>query len=445
MPTEQNSANEKARNASVRDAAGSAKLGLWIIAIGLGGFLLWANIALLAQGVEGNGTVVVAGERKTVQSLSGGSVEAILVREGDYVAKDQLLLQLNTVQAQSQLDVALGQWLSARSVEARLISESQIHDNIRWPEDLLAKSADPRARMDMQLQSNMFETRRAELASRLQIIDSAADSLEEQLSSYKQIKTHLETQLNFQHKELDGLRALAAEGYVPRNRLFEAERNSAQISAQLTAGIADIGKTRQAINESKLQALQVRQAFRIEAEAQLTAISSEASSLTERIKALEFEVQNAAIRAPVAGQVINLIVHTEGGVIPAAQRLMDIVPKGSAWIIKAKFEPLVADRLQAGLPVNLRFASVTSATLPMVTGKVINVSGDQLLDEQSRLPYFAVEVEVGADAVATLLENGLDVKPGMQASVLVQTGERTFINYLLKPMTARFRSALKEE
>lgn len=445
MPTEQNSANEKARSASVRDAAGSAKLGLWIIAIGLGGFLLWANIALLAQGVEGNGTVVVAGERKTVQSLSGGSVEAILVREGDYVAKDQLLLQLNTVQAQSQLDVALGQWLSARSVEARLISESQIHDNIRWPEDLLAKSADPRARMDMQLQSNMFETRRAELASRLQIIDSAADSLEEQLSSYKQIKTHLETQLNFQHKELDGLRALAAEGYVPRNRLFEAERNSAQISAQLTAGIADIGKTRQAINESKLQALQVRQAFRIEAEAQLTAISSEASSLTERIKALEFEVQNAAIRSPVAGQVINLIVHTEGGVIPAAQRLMDIVPKGSAWIIKAKFEPLVADRLQAGLPVNLRFASVTSATLPMVTGKVINVSGDQLLDEQSRLPYFAVEVEVGADAVATLLENGLDVKPGMQASVLVQTGERTFINYLLKPMTARFRSALKEE
>ncbi|MFZ3185586.1 MAG: HlyD family type I secretion periplasmic adaptor subunit [Pseudomonas sp.] len=445
MPSEQQNATELARSTSVRDATGSAKLGLWIIAIGLGGFLLWANFALLAQGVEGNGTVVVAGERKTVQSLSGGTVEKILVREGDHVQKDQLLLQLNTVQAQSQLDVALGQWLSARSVEARLIAESQIHDSIQWPDDLLTRSSDLRAREDMQLQGNMFETRRAELENRLQIMQSATESLEEQLTSYKQIKSHLETQLSFQHKELNGLRSLAAEGYVPRNRLFEAERNSAQISAQLTAGIADIGKTRQAINESKLQALQVRQAFRIEAESQLTAISSEASSLTERIKALEFEVRNAAIRAPVAGQVMNLIVHTEGGVIPAAQRLMDIVPKGSAWIIKAKFEPLVADRLLPGLPVNLRFASVTSATLPMVTGKVITVSGDQLLDEQSRLPYFAVEVEVGADAVATLLENGLDVKPGMQASVLVQTGERTFINYLLKPMTARFRSALKEE
>lgn len=445
MPTEQQSASEQARNSSVRDATGTARLGLWIIAIGLGGFLLWASFAPLAQGVSGSGTVVVAGERKTVQSLSGGSVEKILVREGDHVQVGQLLLQLNTVQAQSQLDVAIGQWLSARSVEARLIAESLSLEAIRWPADLLARSSDPRAREDMQLQGNMFETRRAELENRLQIMQSATESLEEQLSSYKQIKSHLETQLSFQHKELDGLRSLAAEGYVPRNRLFEAERNSAQISAQLTAGIADIGKTRQSINESKLQALQVRQAFRIEAESQLTAISGDASSLTERIKALEFEVRNAAIRAPVAGQVINLIVHTEGGVIPPAQRLMDIVPKGSAWIIKAKFEPLVADRLKPGLPVNLNFSSLTSAVIPVVVGKVVNVSGDQLLDEQTRLPYFAVEVEVPADAVATLLANGLDVKPGMQATVLVQTGERTFINYLLKPMTARFRGALKEE
>jgi protease secretion system membrane fusion protein len=445
MPVEQQSTSDLARSSSVRDATGTAMMGLWIIAVGLGGFLLWAGLAPLAQGVSGSGTVVVAGERKTVQSLSGGTVKKILVREGDHVQEGQLLLQLNTVQAQSQLDVALGQWRSARSVEARLIAESQSSETINWPDDLTAKGSDPRARADMKLQSNMFETRRAELESRLQIMRSATESLDEQLSSYQQIKNHLESQLSFQHKELDGLRSLAAEGYVPRNRLFEAERNSAQISAQLIAGIADIGKTRQSINESKLQALLVRQAFRIEAESQLTAISSEASGLSERIKALEFEVNNASIRAPVAGQVINLIVHTEGGVIPPAQRLMDIVPKGSAWIIKAKFEPLVADRLLPGLPVNLNFSSLHSATIPAVVGKVITVSGDQLIDEQTRLPYFAVEVEVSAEAVATLLASGLEVKPGMQASVLVQTGERTFLNYLLKPMTTRFRTALKEE
>lgn len=431
--------------AAVRDAAATAKLGLWIILLGLGGFLLWASLAPLAQGVAGSGTVVVAGERKTVQSLAGGSIEQILVREGDHVEAGQLLIQLNTVQAQSQLDVALGQWFSARSVEARLTAERLGLEAIRWPDELLARRDDPRARADMELQGTLFETRRAELASRLQIMHNETESLQEQLASYQEIKKHLETQQNYQRQELEGLRSLAEEGYVPRNRLFEAERNAAQLNAQMASGIADIGKTRQAINESKLQMLQVQQAFRIEAESQLTATSAEASSLGERIKALEFEVRNAAIRAPVTGQVIGLAVHTEGGVIPAAQKLMDIVPKGSAWIIKAKFEPLVADRLKPGLPVNLRFSSLTSATLPVVEGKVLTVSGDQLLDEQTRLPYFAVEVEVGSEAVAQLSAHNLDVKPGMQAEVMVQTGERTFMNYLLKPLEQRIRGALKEE
>jgi protease secretion system membrane fusion protein len=436
---------ESPRADAVRDATGTARIGLWIIAIGLGGFFLWASLAPLAQGIAGNGTVVVAGERKTVQSLSGGAINKILVREGDHVSEGQLLLQLNTVQAQSQLDVALGQWFSASCVEARLAAESQTLDSIQWPQELLRRSSDPRAKADMAQQATMFETRRAELESRLQIMHNASESLQEQLASYKEIKKHLETQLSFQHKELEGLRALAAEGYVPRNRLFEAERNASQISAQLTSGIADIGKTRQAINDSKLQILQLRQAFRIDAEAQLTAASNEASGLAERIKALEFEVNNASIRAPVSGQVIGLSVHTVGGVIPPAQRLMDIVPKGSAWIIKARFDPMVADRLKPGLPVNLRFSSLTSATLPVVVGEVLNVSPDQLLDEQSRMPYFSVEVEVGTEAVAELLAHDLDVKPGMQAEVMVQTGERTFMNYLLKPLAQRLRGAMTEE
>lgn len=428
-----------------RDASKTARLGLWIIAIGLGGFILWAALAPLAQGVAGSGTVVVAGERKTVQALAGGAVENILVREGDRVEAGQVLIQLNTIQAQSQLEVALGQWFSARANEARLSAERHGLDSIAWPDDLQERAEDPRAKRNMDLQTNLFETRRAELASRRQILENQAASLLEQLSAYEQIKRHLETQLDYQRQELDGLRQLAAEGYVPRNRLFEAERNSSQLSAQLTAGVSDIGKTRQSITETKLQALQLQQSFRIDAESQLASVAAEASSLSERIKALEFEVDNAAIRAPVAGQVIGLAVHTEGGVIPAAQRLMDIVPQGSAWIIKTKFEPLVADRLKTGLPVNLRFSSLNSATLPVVEGTVLTVSGDQLLDDKTGQPYFSVEVEVGAEAVAHMLAHGLEVKPGMQAEVLVQTGERTFLKYLLSPLEKRIRGALKEE
>ena len=431
--------------ADIGDARKTAKLGLWVIAIGLGGFLIWASTAPLARGIAGNGTVSVAGERKSVQALTGGAVDEILVREGDRVRAGQLLIQLNTIQAQSQLDVALGQWLSVRASEARLSAERHGLTAIVWPDDLLSRQADVRAKSIMELQDNLFTMRRAELSSRQQILENQAASLQQQLQSYQQIRSHLETQLNFQHKELSGLRQLAAEGYVPRNRLFEAERNASQLSAQLASGVADIGKTLQSITENRLHVIQLQQTFRIEAESQLATVSAEVASLTERIKALEFEVGNAAIRAPVAGQVIGLNAHTEGGVIAAAQRLMEIVPAGSAWIIKARFEPMVADRLKVDLPVNLRFSSLTSATLPVVAGKVLNVSGDQLLDEQTGLPYFAVEVEVGADAVDTLKSHGLDVKPGMQAEVLVQTGERTFLDYLLSPLEKRIRGALKEE
>lgn len=427
------------------DAAGVARLGLWLLAVGFGGFLLWAGLAPLDQGVVGSGTVVVSGERKIVQSLLGGVIERILVREGDQVRQGQVVVQLNIVQAQAQLDVALGQWLSMRSVEARLIAERLARDSIDWPQDLLAKTSDSRAQAAMALQSNLFSTRRAELASRLKIIEHEEEALLEQLAGYIEIKRNHETQLQYQRQELDGLRELAREGYVPRNRLFEAERNAAQLGAQLASAVSDIGRTRQAINESKLKTLQQVQVFRSEVESQLTQVSAEASSLAERIKALDFEVRNGSVLAPVAGQVMGLAVHTVGGVAPAGQRLMDVVPQGSSWVVKAQFPPMMADRLKPGLPVDVRFASLQRVNTPVITGKVTTVSADQQIDEYSRLPYFSVEVEVSPEAIIDLREAGLDIKPGMQAEVIIKTGERTLMNYLMRPVTERLIGAFKEE
>jgi len=427
------------------DASGIARFGLWLLALGFGGFILWAGLAPLDQGVVGSGTVVVSGERKIVQSLLGGVIEQIPVREGDQVRRGQMVVQLNTIQAQSQLDVALGQWLSARSVEARLIAERLNRDSIDWPQDLLDKASDPRARAAMELQVNLFATRRDELASRLKIIKHEEEALIEQLAGYEEIKRNHQSQLQYQRQELDGLRELAKEGYVPRNRLFEAERNAAQLGAQLASAISDIGRTRQAINESRLKNLQQVQAFRSEAESQLTQVAAEASSLADRIKALDFEVRNGSVLAPVDGQVMGLAVHTVGGVAPAGQRLMDIVPQGSSWVIKAQFPPMVADRLKAGLPVDIRFASLQRVNTPVMTGKVSTVSADQLIDEHSRLPYFSVEVEVNPEAIINLRETGLDIKPGMQAEVIIKTGERTLMNYLMRPVTERLIGAFKEE
>ncbi|WP_028696705.1 HlyD family type I secretion periplasmic adaptor subunit [Pseudomonas cremoricolorata] len=427
------------------DAAGIARVGLWCLLLGLGGFLLWAFLAPLDRGVVGSGTVVVSGERKTVQSRSGGMLEHIRVREGDRVEQGQVLLQFNTVQARSQLDVALGQWLSARAVEDRLMAERLDAPQVKWSAALLARASDPRAVAAMELQGYLFATRREELASRMQISKHEIASLNDQLKGFEEIRRNHAAQLQFQQQSLQGMRELAREGYLPRNRLFEAESSAAQLGAQLASSISDIGRTRQAVNESQLKGLQQAQQFRSDAESQLTQVSAQTSSLLEQIKALEFELSSATLSAPVSGQVMGMTVHTVGGIVQPGQRLMDIVPQGSSWVVKAQFPPMMADRLKPGLPVDVRFGSLQRVHTPVIVGQVSTVSADQLVDEKTGSPYFSVEVQVSPKAVIELRELGLDIKPGMQAEVLVKTGERTLANYLMQPVAERMAGALKEE
>ncbi|SEI08609.1 membrane fusion protein, protease secretion system [Pseudomonas asplenii] len=427
------------------DAARAARHGVGFLVLALGGFLLWACLAPLDQGVTGSGTVVVAGERKAVQSLVGGVVEQLLVSDGDRVARGQLLVQLNTVQAQSQLDVTLGRLLNDRSIEARLIAERLGNAEIQWPVELLERADEPQVKAAMALQGQLFASRRAELGSRLQIIEHEAAALRQQLLGYEGVKRNYDAQIRFQQQELEGLRDLAREGYVPRNKLFEAERNAAQLAGQIASAVGDIGKTRQAINESRFKALQTQQEFRRDAETQLSEVSAEAAGYADQIRALQFEVDNGAIRAPVAGQVMDVNLHTEGGVAQAGQTLMQVVPLEAPMAITARFEPLMANKLRPGLPVHVHFTALQRVDTPTVTAMLTTVSADQLLDEQTHRPYFSAKIEIAADTVAALQNAGLLVRPGMLADVTVVTGERTLMNYLMKPLRERLLAAFKEE
>ncbi|NWC09399.1 HlyD family type I secretion periplasmic adaptor subunit [Pseudomonas agarici] len=427
------------------DADGAARYGVGLLVVALGGALLWACLAPLDQGVVGSGTVVVAGERKAVQSLIGGVVEQLLVNDGDRVSQGQLLVQLNTVQAQSQLDVILGKLLNDRGIEARLIAERLGNAGIEWPSELLQRADEPRFKASMALQSQLFHTRRAELGSRLQILEHEEASLQQQLRGYEGVKRNYDAQMQFQQQELDGLRDLAGEGYVPRNKLYEAERNAAQLAGQIASGMGDIGRTRQAINESRLKVLQAQQEFRRDAETQLSEVSAEAAGFADQMRALRFEVDNGAIRAPVAGQIMDLSIHTVGGVAQAGQSLMQVVPLDAPMAITARFPPLLANKLHPGLAVHVHFTALQRVDTPTVTGTVNTVSADQLLDEQTHQPYFAAKVGIGIDTVTALQAAGLLVRPGMLADVTVVTGERTLMNYLMKPLRERLLAAFKEE
>lgn len=427
------------------DAGRIARFGLWVLIVGLGGFFLWAALAPLGQGMLGSGTVAVAGERKIVQTLMGGSIEQILVREGEQVQKGQVLIRLNTIQQMADRDVVLGQWLNARATEARLVAERLERDSIEWPPDLMMLADAPRAQAAMQSQINLFNTRRQEQLNQLQILRHEQAALAEQLVGYEEVKRNQDSQLEFQRRELEGLRSLAKEGYVPRNRLFEAERGASQLSAQRATSVSDIGRTRQALNESKLKVLQQTQAFRSDVETKLTQVAGEASGLADRYRALDFDVGNGEILSPVSGQIMELAVHTIGGVVPAGQKLMEIVPMDSPWIVKARFPTKAIERLHTGLPVDVRISTLDVTNIPIVPGVVATVSADQQLDETTGDPYVEVTVEVSPEMMAKLLKDRILVKPGMGAEIIIKTGERTMLNYLMKPLSSRLRAAFKEE
>jgi len=427
------------------DAGAMARLGLWVLALGFGGFMLWAGFAPLDQGMAGSGTVVVSGERKIVQSLVGGAVQSILVRDGDLVQQGQPLVRFNSIQLQAQLDAAVGQWISARSQEARLTAERVEAERIEWPADLLARSTDPRLKPTMALHARLFETRRNELRTRRQMVEHELAALNGDLAGYNEIKRHQQARMAAQEQELVSFRELLGKGFISRSRVHEGEVLLGELGVDFSTAVSNISRTQQAINENRLKLLQIAETFRSEVEAQLTQVNVEAASLIERIKSLEFEVASASVLAPIEGQVMNVAIHTVGGVVPAGQRLMDIVPLQESWIVKARFPLMAADRLHPGLPVAVRFSSLQRVNTPVLTGKIATVSADQIIDEQTLIPYYQATVQPDPALLGELERVGLQVKPGMEVEVLVNTGERTLLNYLLRPIVERMSGALREE
>lgn len=419
--------------------------GSFLLLFGFGGFLLWAFLAPLDQGIAGSGTVRISGERKEVQALTGGAIESLKVREGDLVTEDQVLIQLSKVQAQSQLNIIMTQWSIARAIQIRLQAEQKNAKEIFWPTDLTKFNSDPRIKDSIELQKQQFQTRKSEFESTLAILNRNIDGLKEQLNGYITIKQSHNEQLNFQRQELAGLKDLAKEGYVARNRLLEAERNAAQLTAQLAEDLANIGKTQQLIAENQLKILLNKQTFRKEVEMQLSDISKDVNSLADRLKSAQFDFDHTEIKAPTSGQIVGLKVHTEGGVLSAGQHIMDIVPSNSNLIVEAKFSSIVLDKLKPGLKVDLHFSSLNRVETPLLEGEVRTVSADQLIDEATRQPYFVAEIVLTPKSMNDLNQHKLVVRPGMPVDVIVITGERTMMNYLLKPFSRRVLSSLKED
>ena len=416
----------------------------WILLVlGFGGFLAWALLAPLDAGVSAAGSVVVTGNRKAVQPLVAGKVAAILVKDGDDVATGQVLVRLDDTQSRSQWDIARGQWLTSLATEARLTAERAGAAALVFPAELRDQTKDPRAVAATTLQGQLFATRRQALRSELAAMSENLRGLELQMRGIEASRSAKEDQLRLLTEQLRNMRALADEGFLARNRVLDQERNVSGVVGAMAEDTGAIGRYRQNIAEVRARMVTREQEVRKEVESQLADVQRDASTLRSRLEALQFDLVNTEIRAPASGMVMGLAVHTVGGVVGAGGTMMEILPKGEALMIEAQIPPHLIDKVKAGLAVDVLFSAFNQATTPHVPARVLMVSADVLSDpRQNSPPYFKVTVQVTPQGMAQL--RGHEIRAGMPAEVFIRTGERTAMNYLVKPMRDRLQRALTE-
>ncbi|MBN3218341.1 HlyD family type I secretion periplasmic adaptor subunit [Pectobacterium polaris] len=433
------SMNQTAR----RDEKRAVRLGWLLVLAGFGGFLLWALFAPLDKGVMVNGSVVISGNRKVVQHNQGGIVDKIQVKDGDRVEAGQILLTLNEVDARSASEGLDGQYLQLVAREGRLLAEQQrLSDMVMTPR-LQPLAEKPEMHVITALQRDLLHSRQQSFKLEAEGMRSSIAGMEASFSAQRQVMSSKQKQRETLEQQLQGLRSLAAENYVPRNKMLENERLLAQLNGDIAQLAGDINRTRRDIEQQTLLIAQRQQEYDKEVNSELADVRALLSDVGSKKEKADFNLANIQMRAPVSGTVVGLKVFTEGGVIAPGQTLLEIVPDDQPLFVDARLPVELVDKVWPGLSVELQFVAFNQSTTPRVAGTVELLSADRLLDERDGSPYYSLRVQV--DEAGKRALEGLEVKPGMPVQGFVRTGERSFVNYLFKPLMDRLHLALTEE
>lgn len=421
----------------------AARIGLWALGLGFGGFLLWAGLAPLDEGVPSQGMISIDTKRKTVQHLTGGLVKEVLVGEGDLVKEGQLLIRLDEAVARANFEAARQRYVGLRAMEGRLQAEQRGASKISFHPDVVQAANDPQMREVVFTQEQLFNSRRAALQADLQSTNESIQGQQGLIQAYESMLANRKNQQALLAEELNNTRGLVKEGYAPRNRQLELERMNSEASSGIAELLGNTIRAKRAVAELQQRAIVRQQEYRKEVESQLAEVGREVPGDAEKFRATKDDLSRIDIKSPATGQVVGLAFQTVGGVIGPGQKLMDIVPQDQALLIEARVAPHMIDRVKKDMPVDVRFSSFAHTPQLVVHGKVASVSADVLVDPQTGVGYYLARVGVTAEGYKQLGKRQL--QPGMPVEVVFLTGERSMLTYLLSPLTKRLAASMKEE
>lgn len=417
-------------------------LGIVIATLFFGAGALWAGLAPLNSAAIASGITSVDHKRKTVQHKEGGIVHTIHVHEGKSVKAGETLITLDDAEVRSSHAALKQEYLFLTAEYARLFAEASNRDTVKYPDWLTKLTGNPDAQSAMVTNKAAFDAGRADIRAKQDILQKKRTKLTTESDGHKQVIEAKETQQNLLRKELADMSVLAKKGLVKNTRIYALQRNISEIAGDITERVSAIAKNDKLWLEIEAAHHQAAAEKMAATQLQVNSVKSQLHILWSKLTAAADKLQRQQITSPINGVVVNLQIHSVGGVIAAGQPILDIVPENSRLVIEARLDPKDRDVVTAGQKSEVRFSAFSQKASHPVTGKVRSVSADSLVDTLTGKGYYLALIDLQEDPSASL--DGAEIHPGMRAEVMIQTGTKTVLNYLLEPLLKSFNRALRE-
>ncbi|NLS17463.1 HlyD family type I secretion periplasmic adaptor subunit [Rhizobium sp. P40RR-XXII] len=418
---------------------GNLLIGVFIVGLGI-----WSVLAPLKSAAIAPGVVEPESSRKTIQHLEGGIVRRILVKNGDAVTAGQIIIELDDTKSRSERDSIQGQLWDAEASRARLLVEQTGGDHVDYPQGLRAATdRDPAVSAILTGQQKIFEARRQVMQAEVGITNEKIAQVRQEIVGLGAQKAALTDRGTISREELDQVTLLNAKGLERKSRLLNLQREKADLDGQQGQVEAQISRAYQVISESQADLAKLESDRLSEVAQGMRDTESQIMQLRERLRAIDDQLSRTDIRAPDDGIIMNLRIHTAGGVIGAGEPLVDLLPRADRLVVSAHVRPEDINLVHAGLEAQVHLLPYNQRRVPLLKGRVEYVSADRLTDTQSGQPYFAATIRVTDERLAKMSD--VELVAGMPAQALIETGKSSVAFYAVRPLLDSFNRAFREE
>ncbi len=410
-----------------------------LLTAGLGG---WAASTEFAGAVVASGSIVVNSNVKKVQHPTGGIVAELLVREGMLVRSGDLVVRLDETTTRANLAIVAKGIDDMRARKARLAAERDGSETLVFPDDLMARTNELDVAGAIESERKLFELRRTSRAGQKSQLQKRIGQLEEEIRGHVALQEAKTEEISLIQRELEGVKNLWDKKLVPITRLTALEREATRLKGERAQSIAAGAQARGKVSETELQIIQIDQDLSSEVAKELREVESKIGEFTERKVAAEDQLKRTDIRSPQDGYVLQLAVHTVGGVINAGEPMMLIVPEADDLAVEAKVPPQEIDQLHIGQPTGLRFSAFNQRTTPEINGTISRISADISSDQRTGQNFYTVRVSLAKEEIARL--GDVKLVPGMPVEMFAKTYERTVLSYFVKPLHDQAARAFRQ-